>query len=286
MATIRRPAPASASAWDVLKHAADSVCSSAGAYLAGRFAFTFANRTAKTVKMHLAEDLSSSEAADPDGAQRSDYFLTVPPGSMGVEVPMPSSRVRVTAGFFHADSGHYEIFWESRSFAWEPGLVINVEQRHSVDVNRFRVDVWPGAPLAVPVDASRAELAVQQPCPSRGLPFSQAPAVEDSGLRQAGQASLRLLMLPGAPPVLGEDLPALPGLQIFSCGRDGWVAGSLARELADGSLELRDGPSSIYSIKPQDQPSLVRIPALMNSAWSTLASSQNSSSPRTVPPTA
>eukprot|EP00444_Apocalathium_aciculiferum_P059726 CAMPEP_0183599674 /NCGR_PEP_ID=MMETSP0371-20130417/179553_1 /TAXON_ID=268820 /ORGANISM="Peridinium aciculiferum, Strain PAER-2" /LENGTH=240 /DNA_ID=CAMNT_0025811743 /DNA_START=8 /DNA_END=726 /DNA_ORIENTATION=+ len=240
MATMRRPVPASNSAWDCVVHAADAVCQTASAYLNGRFIFTFANTAKRTVKMHLTEDADGSEKgkgagsearADyfltvPPGAEgvevpmafsrlrvtagffhpemgsyevfwesrpfkgkgagseaRADYFLTVPPGAEGVEVPMAFSRLRVTAGFFHPEMGTYEVFWESRPFAYEPGCTIAVAARHSVDVNRFHIDVGPGAPLASPPQSAKV---------------LEAPA-SGADLRQAGQGSLRLFALPPPP---------------------------------------------------------------------------------------
>jgi len=170
---------------------------------------------------------------------------------------LTSNRLRITAGFFHAETGTYEVFWESRPFAWEPGSTITMATRHSVDVNRFCVDIWPGAPLAASKEGVglQGKFAVHQPASGTDLP-------------KAGRASLRLFMMPGAPQgksaAKEEDSLSLPGLQIFSRDREGWVSGSLSKELPDGALELRGEDSRVWLVKPWEQVSLVRIPALTN----------------------
>eukprot|EP00444_Apocalathium_aciculiferum_P038156 CAMPEP_0183490226 /NCGR_PEP_ID=MMETSP0370-20130417/181839_1 /TAXON_ID=268820 /ORGANISM="Peridinium aciculiferum, Strain PAER-2" /LENGTH=262 /DNA_ID=CAMNT_0025683563 /DNA_START=72 /DNA_END=860 /DNA_ORIENTATION=- len=252
MATIRRPVPASNSAWDCVVHAADSVCQTASAYLNGRFVFTFTNTAKRTVKLHLAEDVDASERGKGKGSEgRADYFLTVPPGAEGVEVPMASSRLRVTAGFFHPEMGTYEVFWESRPFAYEPGCTIAIAARHSVDVNRFHVDVWPGAPLASSPEVAKA-----------------LPAAASGTLRQAGLGSLRLFALPAPPQANGL---AKADLQIFSLKGKDWVSGNVSKELPDGSIEIGNG-SKVWVVNPREQASLVRFPAFADGSGSTIGS--------------
>mmetsp|Transcript_136441 Transcript_136441/g.436628 ORF Transcript_136441/g.436628 Transcript_136441/m.436628 type:complete len:215 (+) Transcript_136441:206-850(+) len=204
--------------------------------------------------MHLTEDADGSEKGNGTGSEaRADYFLTVPPGAEGIEVPMAFSRLRVTAGFFHPEMGTYEVFWESRPFAYEPGCTIAVAARHSVDVNRFHVDVWPGAPLASPPQSAKA---------------LEAPA-SGADLRQAGQGSLRLFALPPPPPQAKGS--ANFALQIFSLKGKDWVSGNVSKELPDGSMEIGKG-SKVWVVKPWEQAPLVRFPAFADGSGSTISS--------------
>mmetsp|Transcript_136443 Transcript_136443/g.436634 ORF Transcript_136443/g.436634 Transcript_136443/m.436634 type:complete len:213 (+) Transcript_136443:206-844(+) len=202
--------------------------------------------------MHLTEDADGSEKGNGTGSEaRADYFLTVPPGAEGIEVPMAFSRLRVTAGFFHPEMGTYEVFWESRPFAYEPGCTIAVAARHSVDVNRFHVDVWPGAPLASSPEAAK------------GL-----PAATSGALRQAGLGSLRLFALPAPPQANGLSKA---DLQIFSLMGKDWVSGNVSKELPDGSMEIGKG-SKVWVVKPWEQAPLVRFPAFADGSGSTISS--------------
>jgi len=279
--TICRTAPPSDSVWDQVRHAAGVACQRSEAYLTGQYAFCFSNASARTVKMHLVDDGPGAGAGDAQ-----DYFLTLPAGSDSVEVPMSSSFVTVTAGFFRPEEGAYEIFWERRRFSWQPGTKLVAKASHSVDANRFRADVWPGAPEAarpatrtsragtVSFDPARAaalplmmlphmaevrqspEAAASSPRPAPrgggGYPCSREPSFAASRAWTASSAYLG--------PTLSADALMHLGVRAFSHGVDGWHAASIADVRADGALELEDGRGS--TVSPADKACLVHLPPM------------------------
>eukprot|EP00405_Crypthecodinium_cohnii_P000008 CAMPEP_0194757308 /NCGR_PEP_ID=MMETSP0323_2-20130528/10831_1 /TAXON_ID=2866 ORGANISM="Crypthecodinium cohnii, Strain Seligo" /NCGR_SAMPLE_ID=MMETSP0323_2 /ASSEMBLY_ACC=CAM_ASM_000346 /LENGTH=291 /DNA_ID=CAMNT_0039677191 /DNA_START=82 /DNA_END=957 /DNA_ORIENTATION=+ len=242
-----------------MRHFAELACKSVGAYLTGNYVFSFANTTKRTVKLHISEDASTAQAGS--GVIGCDYLLTVPPGSTAVEVPASATRIRVSAGFYHAESGLYEVFWTQRPFHWEAGCLITVAPRHSVDANRFHLDVWPGAPLAEITSA-----AAKQGTASEAVVASSSK-------------SLRLLALPAPPKALengqkalpdyrlssAEESLVLPGLQIFARNAQGWVPQTVSKELQNGTLEVTGGGSSgprCVTLNPEEEPALIRMPPL------------------------
>mmetsp|Transcript_136038 Transcript_136038/g.434316 ORF Transcript_136038/g.434316 Transcript_136038/m.434316 type:complete len:317 (+) Transcript_136038:87-1037(+) len=241
MATIRRPSKKDQSGWDILGAAGARI----GAYLIGQYNYSFSNASGRTVKLHLVDDTGA-----PGGAGRQDYFLTVPGNAEGVEVPMKSNMIVVTAGFFMPEDGTYEIFWENRRFSWESELSICVAARHSVDANRVCTDVFPGAP--------------EVPRGCRG----GAPPRGSAGTGQRGGGQLK--MLPD------NASPTLEGLKLFSlrpkgaggssskAGGGEWQSCELKQALPDGSLEVSDshteGSRSLRLLQPLREPSLLLLP--------------------------
>lgn len=215
MATIQRPA--AKSTWDFLASAAGARLS---AFLTGRYTYTFANTAERTVKLHLSDDCAGAAGA------RQDYFLTVPGGASGVEVPMKSDMISVTAGFFHPETGAYEVFWESRRFSWESNATISMGQRHSVDANRLRVDVTPGSPEA-PRSAPR------------------------------GQGRQALLMLAGGE--AGEAVAVFSRRPGAAAGS--WMPGAVSRALPDGTIEVT-GERGTWRVQPTQEAALVAIPSI------------------------
>lgn len=150
MATVQRLADKDeGSAWGYWAGAASARLS---AYLSGQYVFRFSNASARTAKLHLADDR-------PGAAYQQDYFLTIPVGVAGVEVPMTSEMIVVSAGFYRPEDGAYEVFWERRRFSWAADINICIDRRHSVDANRIHEDVWPGAPEVRAVEALAAQPA-------------------------------------------------------------------------------------------------------------------------------
>eukprot|EP00428_Durinskia_dybowskii_P018297 CAMPEP_0170212184 /NCGR_PEP_ID=MMETSP0116_2-20130129/5709_1 /TAXON_ID=400756 /ORGANISM="Durinskia baltica, Strain CSIRO CS-38" /LENGTH=344 /DNA_ID=CAMNT_0010462721 /DNA_START=19 /DNA_END=1053 /DNA_ORIENTATION=+ len=263
MTTIQRPRPAGDSAWDMMRHIAGAACQSAGAYLSGTYTYTFSNSATRTVKLHLTDD-RAYDAPQTDKAPQA-YFLTVPPDSRGVEVPMVSGRIRVTAGFFHADLGRYEIFWESRPFTWEAGVKVSVGTRHSVDLNVFRDDVLPLSSISE--ETRNSSGLGEEHMARRG---ARVDAVEQPIARRdrtSGRAALRLSPAePAAKAAIAngnaDDATdsTLSGLVIYTHGASGWVSGTVARELEDGTLEVESG-SNRWTLQPQEQVALLPLPA-------------------------
>jgi len=163
MATLQWASPVSDSLWDSVKHAAGMVCQRSGAYLTGQYQYIFHNQTSWTVKLHLVDDDPTQKGKANSQCGGQGYFLTLPVGSHNVEIPMKSSLVTITGGFFHATKGCYEIFWDRRRFAWKPSLSIAVQQRHSTNANVFRSDVTPGAELVVQLEQAHEAFAIFTP---------------------------------------------------------------------------------------------------------------------------
>lgn len=263
MATLMRPA--NRGSWEYLRTAAGDRVS---AFLTGRYFYTFANTTDRTVKMHLTEDALGMPVSG-----KQDYYLTVPAGATGVEVPMKADMILVAAGFFVPQVGAYEVFWEPRRFAWESGCVISVGARHSVESNKYRVDVHPGAK--------------EVPRTGKTLPYGGS-----CGGGLDAPRSLRLLMLPeeehtqkaisaggtllkelrvysqrpgvraGAVSLSVAAPSSLPGTgSTLSSGSGSWAGSAVTRAMEDGSLEVQDSDGSLRIVRPEHEVSLVALPA-------------------------
>jgi len=254
MATIQRPVAKGQSTWDYLARAAGARLS---AFLTGQYTYSFSNTTGRTVKMHLSDDQAGKGAAQ-------DYFLTVPAGAQNVEVPMKSDMIVVTAGFFRPEDGAYEIFWENRRFSWETGVSISAANRHSVDANRIRTDVWPGAPEA-PRETTTV-VARGRPQKSSSLlmlPPPVMPALAGQPKASRGMPALE----DGKTTAAGDSIAA--GFRVFSRrpgGGDsgaagiGWVSCDVTRALEDGSLEVSDAGGSRFRLRPTEEASLIALP--------------------------
>lgn len=191
-------------------------------YLTGTFVYKFANDSGRTVKLHLSDDESGVASAN-----RLDYFLTVPAKSEGVEVPMKSGMICVTAGFYRPEDGSYEIFWENRRFAWEQDATFCARAQHSVQSNMVRADVFPGA-----------------------------PEVPRGTCLQEGKHCFRMLM--------GETLD-LKDVRVFSQRAlegppDKRKAMDLRLALADGSLQLVDEDKQQHCVEPLRHATLMSLP--------------------------
>jgi len=294
MATIQRPM-ANQSTWEYLRRMAGA---RVGAYLSGQYTYNFSNASDRTVKLHLSEDRQGS-ASQAGGRQ--DYFLTVPAGASGIEVPMRSDMISVDAGFFRPDLGAYEIFWERRRFSWEANMIVQIASRHSVDSNPLRVDVFPGAPAvakprAAPAfgagargDGGRSGAVVPAESTRRPPARQDRAAFPVAGGRPHVFRPTRLPLLP-FPEIEEEDDMAdhdpgagVLGMRVFSQRPGGargggcagaWVGCDVVRALEDGSLEVRDaeGGGRSWNVRPAEQASLVPLPPGIED-WRSLAAS-------------
>jgi len=232
MSTLRRPSDKGQSTWDFLGAAGARL----SAYLVGQYAYSFSNTSGRTVKMHLTDDTGRP------GDRGQDYFLTVPANAEGIEVPMKSDMIIVTAGFFKPEDGTYEIFWQNRRFSWESDISICACPKHSVDANRICVDVFPGA---------------------QELPRGGARA------RASGQ-TFRMLMLP-------DTIRNLDGIRVFSRRPGGgrsaseWQSSDLRKALPDGSLEVTADEGSRSLVQPVREASLLALPPGISAAEFTSA---------------
>jgi len=223
-----RSAPSGGSAWERLKHSADLACQRGGAYLSGQYTFAFSNESAWTVKLHLVEDVEGTGTRHGTGQARHGYFLTLPAQTRGIEIPMMAPLVLVTAGFFRPERGAFEVFWERRRFSWEPGLRLTVRSRHSIDANRFHVDVYAGAPEA---DSWVPNAAYARREPARSM-----------------------MLLPQVP---GRTLEGYPAVAYTQVGNQ-WSAADVTHVLPDGSFFLEDGSFS-WLVNPQEQATLMPL---------------------------
>mmetsp|Transcript_54696 Transcript_54696/g.123064 ORF Transcript_54696/g.123064 Transcript_54696/m.123064 type:complete len:333 (-) Transcript_54696:81-1079(-) len=222
MATLQRYGPQEESLWSRVRHSAGSVCQRGGAYLSGQYQYVFHNETQRTVKMHLQDDLDVAAAKRNAGQRQSDYYLTLPPQTRNVEIPMRSGMVIVTAGFFHSDRVAYEIFWDSRRFAWEPNSAFAIKPRHSIDVNQFRVDVAPQSPEAPPRKAGVCE---------------EYPIFTMSGASTHGQTTI-----------------------VCTCVEGEWTPAAVTGVLPGGELQLDNGTFK-FVVNPSKQSMLLVQPA-------------------------
>lgn len=242
MATIQRPCAKDLSTWEYIRKTASERLS---AFLTGQYSYTFSNTADKTVKLHLADDV-------PGTGGKQDFFLTVPARASGIEIPMKCDLISVTAGFFHPTTGTYEIFWENRRFSWESGMTISIGNRHSVDANKFRVDVYPNA----------AEVPKK---------FSHKDTYSRDKLH-----CMHMLMLPGhtrgdnieagAKPRVASELTVY-SRRLGSGASSGtastgssWIGSSVSRALPDGSLEVSDCDGTTRRVNPAEEVALVALP--------------------------
>mmetsp|Transcript_104863 Transcript_104863/g.224098 ORF Transcript_104863/g.224098 Transcript_104863/m.224098 type:complete len:376 (-) Transcript_104863:90-1217(-) len=280
MATLQRVQPEEGSVWAQMRHAIGAVCHRGGAILTGQYVYEFTNSTGRIVKMHIVADWQLGACLSSQ-----DYFLTMPAHMARMELPMTSSNIIVTAGFYNGpEENAYEIFWERRPFAWEPSAMIAILPRHSVDSNRCRADVlMPGRMAeAVPSLVSgmaavyRPDYMAQQQAaeaawgPRRKAELLMLPPVGDEGGRPA---------LPDAATRVGSIAPkdcsgdGIARFPIYTLTGDGWRCVEIISMAIDGTLEVEDGDGQVRTVKPESEATLL---PLLPWAKQPLGASQNS----------